>query len=171
MEEELSLAEIDAKKGVFDIYIFDLNFTDEEIEELFTNRVVRISQINHETVENEAIYKKYVDSSEFFAGVLSDISNGQATVPDRGIKTYFKKIMDYVYADVENLHKVKCERFENEYKKGTLENLILRHIIIKFTTAENEFEQDRYRLMFSIIEDIARQKTAEFKSKKLVSRN
>ena len=171
MEEELNLAEIDAKKGVFDIYVFDLNFTIEELEELVASRVIRISQINHETVLNETIYKKYVDSSEFFAGVLSDISDGQATVPDRGIKTYFKKIMDYIYADIESLHKVKCERFENEYKKGTLENLILRHIIIKFATAEDENEQERYKLMFSIVEEIAIQKTAEFKSKKLVSRN
>lgn len=171
MEEEMTLQEIDMKSGIYDVYINDFNFSDEEIVYLFNKKIYRISQINPDIVDNKEIFKKLKDASKFLSTVLDAISDGNARVPDRAIKTYLNKIMDYVYKDINNLNKIPAEKFYNEYKIGVLENLIIRHILINVITAEDEDEKEKYKLMIVTGESIIEQKLHDFKTRKLVRRS
>lgn len=128
MKDLEEMRQYDIKYGHFDMYVDDVNFTEEQYIMLRQNDVCRISDINPENA-NDAIFARLKQEAEYYKNILDIISDGKARVLDSGVRTYVDKILEYVHSDMNCLNKLTA----SDIAEGSpLEQMIIRHFLVRY---------------------------------------
>lgn len=134
----------DISNGHFDVYVDDIDFTDEEYRDLRMNDVCRISDINPETATDPIIFEKLKKESEFYKGILSEMTNGMGRPLDNSFKSVVEKIIEYYRKDNKLLKNIKAYRF---IQRPIFIELINRDILIRYNkvdiTDENAIDSEK----------------------------
>lgn len=131
----------DLSLGVFDIYVDDVNLTNEQIVELCENDVVRLSEVNPYSVKNSEVFEKIKNATEFMKNVLDDVLGGQNySVYINTFEGYVKKIIDCYKENPSVLNRINADKFK---KNDMIEIFLNRELLARYNKFLRETENSK----------------------------
>lgn len=136
MRDLEDVREADINKGVFDIYVDDIDFPNEQYIELRENDVVRLSDVDPYVVKDKKVFELIENATAFMKGVLDDVFQGKGfSVHIKSIDGYAKKLIECYKANPEVLNRIPSEKFK---ANDMIETFLIRELLTRFNKFELE---------------------------------
>ena len=136
MRDLEDIRESDINKGVFDIYVDDIYFPDEQYVAMRENDVVRLSDIDPYVVKDKKVFELIDEATAFMKGVLDDVFQGKGySVHIKSIDGYAKKLIECYKLNPEVLNRIPAEKFK---ANDMIENFLIRELLTRFNKFELE---------------------------------